>query len=859
MRLWLRSARRYHARHPLQVLLAVLGVAVGVAVVLAMDLANASAQRAFAWTTESLVGRATHRVEGALGQGVPDAMVRWLRVDMGLHTVAPRVTGSVRLPREAERPPRNVTLLGVDVLSEADVRPWLAFEAGEGGPIPDLAALMTRPGAVLSTETARQELGLELGAPFALDVHGVRHEAVLVGALGSTGSAVDGMGTVLVADVATAQELLGRVGTLDGIDLRLDPVDVARIEAELQEGLRLEPVGAERGALRDLTRAFRTNLEALSLLALMVGAFLIFNTVQFSVVRRRRILGTVRALGARRSQVFAAILVEAAILGGLGTALGLLLGPWLARALVGLVAQTINDLYFTLSVTDVALPGLAFAKAMLLGVSVCVVAALAPAVEATSVAPREAMLRSSLDHSLGRVLRRTRLWALGFAAAGAILLLLPSTGLGWAYAGVFAVLLAAAFLVPSGCAVLLRLLGPGLRAVAGVSGSLAARGAATALSRTGVAVAALMLAVAASVGLGAMIASFRDTVSQWLATTLRADVYVTTPVAVAGRNEALIRDDVLEGLRSADGVASSYTYRRFRAEARRAAEALGEVQMVALQTGPELLETFELLEGAAARLGQALRQPGAVMVSEPLAYRLDLQVGDGFEVRADDGFVPLEVVAVYRDFSSEHGVAMVDRDATHARHWVDRGVSSLALFGAQGTDPEVLAARLDEIAAERGQALSIRSNLGLREASLEVFDRTFAITGALRLLCMAVAFLGIFCAMMALSLDRLREVGILRALGALPRQITALVLAQTGLLGLCAGLLALPVGALLAWLLVTVINRRSFGWTLLEVHVPEAVAVEALALAVGAALAAAAYPTWRFARTPMGVALKEEE
>ncbi|MEM7199257.1 MAG: FtsX-like permease family protein [Planctomycetota bacterium] len=871
MKLLLRSARRDHARHPVQALLAVLGVAVGVAVVLAVDLANQSAERAFTASTESLVGRATHRIDGAVGQGLPDELVRVLRVDAGVPSAAPRITGSVRTVAVGDRPTRQLTLLGIDPLAERDVRPWLAFggpaEGSAPGPIPDLAAFLTRPGAVLATEPTQQRLALSPGDSFTLDVHGVSRRAVLVGTLSPPRHAAAGLTSVLVADLATAQELLQREGVVDAIDLccepsgsfGAEPPQLRAVRRLLPPGARVATIGAATGALSDLTHAFRTNLQALSLLALLVGAFLIFNTVQFSVVRRRRALGTLRALGAQRRQVFAAVLVEAGLLGVLGTALGCLLGPWLARGLVGLVAQTINDLYFTLTVTSVVLPPAAFAKAVALGVTVCVVAAVAPAFEATRVPPRDAMLRTSLEGAFARSLPRSRRWALLFGGVGALLLAWPTRSLVPAYGGLLAVLLGAALLVPTACSVLLRHAATPLRAVAGVAGSLAARGAAGALSRTAVAVAALMLAVAASVGLGAMIGSFRSSVASWLATSLRADVYITTRVATGGRNEALILPEVLRALRETPSVASSFTYRRFRASARRRGEPLGEVQMVGLQTGPQLLPTFELLAGDAEALPARLGEPGGVMISEPLAYRLQLGVGDTFDVRADAGDVALTVVAVFRDFASEHGIAMIDRDATYHRHWADRGVSSLAVFGVPAADADALAVQLDGIATAAGQALSVQSSRGLRVTSLEVFDRTFAITGALRMLCLAVAFLGVFCAIMSLSLDRQREVGLLRALGALPRQITALVLTQTALLGLCAGVLALPVGVLLGWLLTAVINRRSFGWTLLDLHLPVGVAFEALALACGAAVLAAVYPTWRFARTPMVDALREEE
>ena len=859
MSLLARSSWRHFARHPAQLALAVLGVAIGVAVVLAMDLAIASADRAFELTTESLAGRATHRITAE--NGIDEALYRQIRVDLGLRHAAPSVSGAVSV--EVDGGFRTATLLGVDPFAEASARPWLGFASEENSTQLEVEALLVESGAVVATPESSFRLGLRRGDRFRLQTQGITRTARLVGLLAPRDAAVArGLATVLIADLSTAQEMLARIGKIDAIDLRLEENSEATLRSVhelLGPTATVELAGARRGALRDLTRAFRINLQALSLLALLVGGFLIFNAVQFAVVQRRSTIGILRAVGSTRRQILAMVLREALVLGTTGTVLGLLIGPWMSYALVGLITRTINDFYFTLAVTEIALPASGFAKALALGLMVGLVAALSPALEATRVPPREAMAQSLLEGRFRRRLPRMVAWSGGLTALGAALLMLPSRAILLAYAGIFSIMLAAACLVPALCVFLLGLARPTLRLLFGAPGSQAARGASATLSRTAAATAALMLAVAASVGLGMMIASFRGSVSTWLHTVLRADVYVTVPAALSARNQAHIAPELASRLATTDGIAASFTYQRYSVQARVAGHDVGDIQMVALQTGPEILGSFDLLPGS-RELSSALALRGGTMISEPLAYRLGLSVGDELELRSGSAWRRMHVAAVFRDFGSERGVAMIDRDATHRAWWDQRGdaVSSMALFAAAGVDADELVTRFERFAAEFGQSLSIRSNAALRNASLGVFDRTFAITGALRLLCLLVAFLGIWSSLMALQLDRRREVGILRALGALPRQIATLVLAQTGLLGLCAGVIAIPVGTTLGWLLVTVVNRRSFGWTLMETHLPAAVVVEALGLACAAALLAGAYPALRFARTATVDALREE-
>jgi putative ABC transport system permease protein len=243
-----------------------------------------------------------------------------------------------------------------------------------------------------------------------------------------------------------------------------------------------------------------------------------------------------------------------------------------------------------------------------------------------------------------------------------------------------------------------------------------------------------------------------------------------------------------------------------------------------------------------------------VLASEPLAYRRGLGPGAAIRLRTDRGEREFRVAGVFRDYGSAAGVVAMSR-ATYDAHWDDRAISGLALEAVPGQDVDALVAALRD--GTGGQEAVIRSSRALREASLAIFDRTFAITGVLRLAIVLVAFIGVLSALLAWQLERAREVGVLRALGCSPAEIGRMVLTQTGLMGLLAGALALPVGVALAAALIFVINRRSFGWTM-PLDVSPAVLAEGLALAVGAALLAGLYPARRMARASPAEALREE-
>ncbi len=841
----LRSSLRHLLRHPWQFGLAVLGVALGVAVIVSIDLANASATRAFSLSSEAVTGRATHQVVGG-PEGITDEAFRRLVLETDL-PAAPVVEGYVRVPGKTGR---MLHLLGIDPFSERPFRPYLSggTAASREGSSIDLAPLLTRPGAGVLSATTAGEMGLETGGSFSVRVGGGVRTIELVGVLEpgdeSTRSALSDL---LVMDIAAAQEILGRVGRIDHIDLIASEGQLARARAVLPAGAQILRSSARTETSEEMTKAFRLNLNALSLLALVCGVFLIYNTMVFSVVQRRTLIGTLRALGVTRGQVFALVLGEAAVVALLGTAAGLGAGVLLARELVRLVTQTINDLYFVLSVRELAVPAGVLIKGGVIGIGATLAAALAPAIEATRAAPRAAQIRSALEARLRRVLPRVTLAGAALLAAGAGLLAFP--GLVVSFAGLFAVILGSALLAPGATVVFMNLLRPVMGGMFGILGRMAAGGVVASLSRTAVAIAALVIAVSATIGIGVMIDSFRGTVVRWLESTLRSDVYLGRPGRSGGFSGGDLEPEVALRAVRLPGVERVNLLRRTEVPS-----PDGPVRMVVLGTDLEGLSGYELKEGRPGEAWPAFQEQDAVVVSEPFAHRHGIGAGDVFRLRTSRGDRDFSVAGVYYDYASDLGLVLMSRK-TYLRHWNDRPLTGFSVDLKAGADLEGTIRRLRSVVG--GEGLSIQSNQALKKVSMEIFDRTFQITSVLRLVSGLVAFIGVLSALMALQLERARELGVLRANGLTPGQVWHLVTSQTGLMGLAAGLLSIPVGLALAAIMIFVINRRSFGWTI-RMEVDPMILVGAMVLALGAALLAGIYPAWKMARTSPALALREE-
>lgn len=831
-------------RRPLHTGLMVAGVALGVAVVTAIDLANDAARRGFRRSTEAVAGRATHQVRGGPG-GLPQDVFRRIRVEARLAASTPVVEG-VAIALDLGREPLHV--LGVDPFSDAPFRTHLpAASPGE----PGFARLLVDPRAAVIGASLAARHGLGLGSRLRLAVQDRVETLEIAGVVhAATREEEAALDALLLLDVAAAQQLFRLGDRVSRVDLVADEAALERVRGVLPPGARVVLAGEEAETVSQLTDAFTLNLTALSLLALVVGMFLIYNTVTFSVLQRRPVLGTLRLLGVTPRQVAALVLLETAAAAAVGTLIGLGLGFVLGQGAVRMVTRTINDLYYVVTVTSAPLTAATALKAAALGLGAGLLAALAPALEAARVEPVEALRRSVVDASTRRLVPRVGAAGAAIAALGGALLAVSTRSLAASFAGLFAIVLGLALLAPLATVVLMSLATPLLGRLAGTLGRLAARTVTRSVARTGVAVAALAVAVSVTIGVGLMIQGFRGTVVNWLDLTLRADVFVSAPAVGGVRASPVISGDVAERVAAVPGVARVETFR-----AARVASPLGDVNVGVVDPradrDPRL---FRLAEGTPAQAWQRLRE-GAVMVTEPFAFRHRLPLrGASVTLFTDRGPRAFPVAGVLYDYATERGTVFLSREV-YERHFDDRAISSVGAHLAPGAS-EAAVVR-DVRSALAGRALLVTANRSLREQALRIFDRTFAVTQALRLLAVVVAFIGVWSALMALQVERTRELATLQTLGLTGRRLWALALLETGLMGAAAGLLSLPLGWLLAVVLVDVINVRSFGWTM-QLSPDPWLFAQALALSVLAAMLASVYPLRRLQRRSLAEALRGE-
>ena len=791
----------YLWRHPWQLVLAILGISIGVAVIVAVDLANASSRLAFLQSLDAVTGRATHQVIGE----------------------------------------RSFTLLGVDLFAEQALRNYRFAASAAGNDVPAVfRAFLAEPGSVVLSSRTAADIGIAPGDRLDIRVRGRDHSALLVATFDDGSS----LAAYVLADIATTQEWLDEPGALTRLDVRLDEADVSDFEAMLPPDVRLLEAAGRTRATLEMSNAFMVNLNAMSLLALLVGLFLIYNSTSFSVLQRRHLLGVLRALGVTRLQAFALIVTEAALFGLAAGALGVVIGIWLGEKLLFFVTQSINDLYFRVAVTSVSVEPATLIKGMAAGLLAAIVAAAIPALEAASTPPRLAMARSTLETGTRRIVPRIALAGVGLVVGAAAVLALSETSLLAGLASIFLLIFGSALATPWLVRVLSQWLAPLAGRFGGVAARLAVTGIGTSLSRTGVAIVALAVAVSATIGVSIMVDSFRSSVNAWLTRTLQADIYLGLPGGGVDRRLA-------EAIVALPDVETFSTSRRvlFAGDDR-------ETRVIAIRMAPGGYSGTELLDADPELAWPRWEKENVVFVSEPFAYRNGIQQGARLVLPTERGNTEFEVAGTYQSYDVNGSGVLMSR-ATYDRHWHDPSVDSLGLYLTAGADVDEVIAAVGALGETHGQALFVNSNVDIRDLSLSIFDRTFIVTNILYWLAVAVAIVGILGAMLALQLERSRELGLLRALGMTPRDLGGNIVFQTGTVGAIAGVVAIPLGLAMAWVLIEVINRRAFGWQI-DVNVSPGYVLAGLAIAIGSALVAGAYPAWRAAHTEPALAMREE-
>jgi putative ABC transport system permease protein len=578
--------------------------------------------------------------------------------------------------------------------------------------------------------------------------------------------------------------------------------------------------------------AFRWNLRVLSYIALIVGAFLIYNTISVSVVRRRNEIGVLRAIGATRAFIALGFLAESFFFALSGSALGLLLGRVMAFGAVALIGKTVQSLYVSSQPSPIHLTLSSAAAGVALGVVISLLAALAPAVEAAQVAPIEAMARGREEYNAARRSHTTIWYALLMLFAGAALTQVPAIH-GQPLAAYLAVLLLIAgtsTAIPTIVSLFSQFATHFIQRRFGTEAMLALRSLRASLGRTSVLTAALTTAVAMTASVGIMVGSFRQTLAVWMDNQLKADLYLRPAGSSSADRHPTMSASIADRIAQIPGVASVDRFRAY---------PISYQGLPATLAGGESTTSTHFLPGEdTAAILRTLATGNYAVVSEPFANKHKIHPGDAITLGLAGADRTFKVLGIYYDYSTERGYIILAR-RTLLQYLPDPAASNLAVTLKPGVDPAAVRQAIDNVVS--GHAILVFANSTLRRGAIEIFDRTFRITYALEAVAISVAVMGIAGALLAMVIDRRREFALLRFLGAAQPQVRRIILCEAGLLGLLANGIGLILGSLLSLILIFVINKQSFGWTF-QFHWPVVMLLSSLTVVYLTTVLAALYP-----------------
>ena len=822
-------------RDPFRTVITIIGVAVGVAVFLSIRLANQQTMMSFTESVDLVLGRADAviRAEGMEFDETHFEKLHALRNEIKAYPV---IEGYGLESTSGE----VVEIIGTDLLQDSGIRDF-SLKTREKD-LKGLLPLIMDPAGVILPEKFIPDVQFDVGSTLKFLIKGKEKTLKVNAVLENKGIGKALNGNFALMDIAAAQNVFEKFGRLDRIDIQFlkktkFEVMKEKISSLLPDHLQVERPQRKNKQVEKMLQAFQYNLTALSFVALLVALYLIYNMIALSVVRRRIEIGTLRALGATPTLVALIFFLEAGVIGAIGSILGIGLGYYFAQFSLDAISITVNNLYAPSYVTEIDFHWEEMGPYFLLGLILSLISALIPAWDAATTPPTSVMRRGAYDLKLFRGSRQLNFSAgLVFLLAGFCSQLPPVNRFPYfGFFSVFLIILGLSMLSPAALLWTRDRFHHFFKNVFGGEGLLACMNLSQNVGRNALAVSSLAIAFMMVISMCIMVHSFRQTVVVWIDQTLKADLFVRV---AGGRDidyQHTLPSDKIEKLKQVSGIGAIDQFR--------AMDISYNNLPVVLATGDfSVLSKFGNLVikagTPAGELAQNMVNQDRAIVSEAFSLKHKVRVGDTLNLKTPNGPVNLEIASVYFDYSRERGYIILDR-TTFLKYYQESPINSFVIYLNDKT-------RLSQVRKEiltnlNEHRLIIRSNSELKGQVLEVFDKTFAITYSLEIIAILVAILGLFNTLVSLILERKREIGILRFIGSFTSQVKRMVLIEAGILGMIGSAMGLTAGIVVSYILIFVINKQSFGWTI-QIHFPYFFLFLLVAFSWGISVLAGLYP-----------------
>lgn len=792
------SLRDFRAS-PGRLILMLGGIASGIALIAALSIINASVLANFRAMLERAAGKAALQVVLGTGEvGFDEAIIELVARDPDVREAFGLVRGTLI---STDGSGEVLQLFGIDAVSDAVDSYDIRVVGREG----DEVELLNDPTSVFLTEKYAASRHISLGDRVTFGTPSGVRELRVRGLLRPEGIATVFGGALAVMDLPAAQLLLGKERRVDQVDVVLKedalPATVQRrLTAQLPTSLSITRPALRGEHFEQVIGAFQAMLDGISILCLLAGVFIVYNTSATAVTQRARSLANLIALGAERRTIFALVVIEAVILGVVASLLGIVVGIGLARLLLDLVAQSMGVVYqMRFSVGSLTVGWKQIAWCVALGTASATAAVLVPARKASRLDPLELMRPDFRERLAIASPNRTLLaiWIFLLLCTGAAIYLEVTTrSIAWGNAAAtlwMCSIVILAIPLMSGISNVMRAMLPRLF---GFNGRLAVESLRRSPGRTGVTTAVIALSLAVAVAISSISKSFRESERDWF--ILMGDLVVSAVGTEGGWLETPLSGDVAEALRSQPGVARVETYRVLSGQPYRE----GRIAVVAVTPGFIDTPQFrrQMVLGNSGSAIEAVRDESSVIVSDNFVDRFGGAPGDTLRLQTPAGTIDFPIVGVVAaDYSGDQGSVIMNHQR-FAALWNDTQVSHFNVFARPGTDIEALRRTVLETLGRKHliKVLTVPETLAYHQGMV---DRAFAFTYAIQLLVVAVTLAGIFDLLTTQIIERRREIGVLRVMGAEEPRLARAIRLEAGVIGLSGALLGvvLAIGTSLLW------------------------------------------------------------
>jgi putative ABC transport system permease protein len=765
-------------------LLAVIGVALGVGLFVGVKAASDRALSSFESDIRGITPHANFEIIDASGIDFNEKIYRKIR-EMD-NSSYPVLQVGAYLPDLKQ----TIILNGIDVIRSA------AYLETPGADGLNMESIFTDPGGILISRAFADRFSLKKGDTLRALVYDGRYALKVAGILNMRNLPA----VTVFMDLGNFQEYFHKTGLLSRIDISAGRKEAGKIEKILPPGLAVEKKTTIIENRSSLLKSFRYNLQFISLIAVLVGIFLLYNTVFISVVKRRTEIGILRSLGMDKRTVIGIFLFQGLILGLAGSLLGILLGQVTAYFAVTAVAKTVSTMYGAVSVSDYLLSGKDAVNALFLGVAVSLIASAVPAYESSRIRPDESAREGSFEWKYGRYMKHLFLAGLCLVALGGIVsfidyLYVPFNFPLLAYAGILLIIAGFASTSPLYLALSMKCIRRVSSGLFGATGKLSAGDISGNIYRFSVALMSVAISGALIIAFLLLIFSFRASLKEWIQKNIAADIYIKPASCMSNFCYYPLSGPLVRKVEGYPGVAAVDRFRTLRINfmGRKIVAGFGDTKV-------------QRKYSHARDYGKG-REAG---ISSYLATKYHLKKGDTIELATPKGDMAFTVRAVFSSYSTTSGFIYLDRKYLR-KYWGLDDATQLGLYIKKGADVKNIVRGLREELLPR-YSVEIMDNRELRDSVLAIFNKTFAITYAIELISIIVSMIGVITTLLTLVLEKKREISIIRYLGGSWKQIRHVLVLSAGTIGLTGILLGMIMGPLMSIILIEVVNKISFGW-----------------------------------------------